>query len=322
MSATHLTGLDGKNPIGFFAALGVQVAFASEIEQPRLWWTDGITPHAVVDGDFTIDRIANQVAKISDQWINSAFMRPRRPDGTDMPKGDELKLAPDDLWTYLYYNAPDHSLVTALVAEGSLDRKGVAKPTDFNFTAGQQKFLSMAREILSQVSEQDLSEGLKGPWRYNNSKCPSLMWDTSDDRVHALMARKPSSEVKLTNPGPEALAILGLSMHPVFARKDRGRTLTQGCSGSWTKGCYSWPLWGRPARLHAVKSLLAHAYHEETADRKRLQAPKGHEHSPVADRQRWFRGWGVFTIFKAKIKRSGKGYASFRPTEVAWKSPA
>ena len=38
MSGTHLPGLEGTNPLGFLAALGVQVAFANEDAQPRLGW--------------------------------------------------------------------------------------------------------------------------------------------------------------------------------------------------------------------------------------------------------------------------------------------
>ena len=44
MIGTHLPGLEGTNPLGFLAALGVQVAFANEDEQPRLWWSDDVTP--------------------------------------------------------------------------------------------------------------------------------------------------------------------------------------------------------------------------------------------------------------------------------------
>ena len=312
MNATHLTGLDGNNPIGFFAALGVQVAFASEAEQPSLWWSDDITPHAVVDGDFTINRIADQAIKISRQWAGSAFMRPRRPDGTDMPKGNELKLTPEDLRTYLgqtLANEPGSYLITALVAEGSLDGNGLAKPTDLNFTSGTQFFLTIAREILGQASREDVLEGLAGPWRYSNKKISSLKWDISDDRQYALRAKKPNDK-KPTNPGPEALAVLGLSLHPVFARQ--GRTLTQGCSGSWGKGYYSWPLWRKPARPYAVKSLLAHAYHPESADPK---------HSRTAeDRKRWFRSWGVSTILKVAIERPRPSlYGQFRPPKVVWR---
>ena len=81
-----------------------------------------------------------------------------------MPKGDELKLLPGDIREYLRQAVRcDWSgrLVTALVAEGSLDNQGVAKPSDFYFTAGQQKFLDTARKILNAVSGEDIKAGLR-----------------------------------------------------------------------------------------------------------------------------------------------------------------
>lgn len=306
IDGTQLTGLEGTNPLGFLAALGVQVAFASETEQPRLWWSDDITPHAVVDADFGIERIAERVLAAFAHWIGAPALNPRRRDGSAMPKGDELKLAPSDLRDYLdRARSADASerLSSALVAEGSLDNQGVAKPSDLYFTAGQQKFLDMARQVLCGASLQEVMAGLRGPWKYE-SRLPSLMWDVVDDRVYALTAADPSKDKKLTNPGPEALAVLGLSRHPVFAGRDR--TLTQGCSGSWKAASYSWPLWCSPARPHAVTSLLAHA------------------HDPQAgDRQRWFRAWGIVQILRSPIRRSGRGgYGTFGPAEVVWQRDA
>ena len=255
-----------------------------------------------MDEKFNLERIADQCIKVFALWRNSPAIAPKRPDGSDMRKGDELKLKPDDIRTYL--RLIDHcdlskGLITALVAEGSLDNQGVAKPSDLYFTAGQQKFLATARQILDGVSLCDLLSGLEGPWNYE-SELPSLGWDVVDDRIYALRARNPSPETKLTNPGPEALAILGLSLHPVFGSKDR--TLTQGCFGSWKAGAYSWPLWHKPASPRAVKSLLAHGY------------------DPAAsDRNRWFRSWGIFRILRSPIRRSGQGgYGTFGPSEVAW----
>lgn len=191
-------------------------------------------------------------------------------------------------------------MATALLAEGSLDNQGVAKPSDFYFTAGQQKFLDTARKILDAAAHQEIVTGLEGPWRYE-STIPSLGWDVTDDRVYALRANNPSPEKKLTNPGPEALAVLGLSLYPVFA--GRGRTHTQGCSGSWKNGWYSWSLWQRPATPHAVKSLLAHAYH----------------HSAPSNRHLWYRSWGISTILRSPIRRTDQGgYGTFGPAEVMW----
>lgn len=304
MSGTILKGIEGTNPLGFFAALGIQVVFASESEQPRLWWSDDVTPRAVVDLNFTIERVADQALKTFVRWKDSPAMTPQSGEGSFMTKGDELKLASTDLRTYLAQVHDSDSvgaLATALVAEGSLDNQEVSKPSDLYFTAGQQKFLKMARDILGGVSREDLLIGLKGPWKYE-SKLPSLMWDIGDDAVYAHRAKNPSTEKKLTNPGPEALAVLGLSLHPVFA--GNGRTLTQGCSGSWKTGYYSWPVWSKPASLNAVRSFLAHAY-EPT----------------LAGRHRWFRSWGIEKVLRSPIRRSDQGgYGTFGPYEIIWQA--
>ena len=165
MNQIHLTGLEGTNPLGFLAALGVQVAFGLKARQPRLWWSDDIIPHAVVDEEFDLERITAQCMKAFALWRSSPAIAPKRPDGSDMPKGDELKLKPDDIRTYLQFIDQDdrgEGLITALVAEGSLDNQGVAKPSDLYFTAGQQKFLAVARQILNGVVREDLLTGLKG----------------------------------------------------------------------------------------------------------------------------------------------------------------
>ena len=301
MNGTRLAGLEGTNPLGFLAALGVQVAFASQPERPRLWWNADVTPRAVVDGNFTVERIADRALETFAEWKDSPALNPRR-----MQKGDELKLSAADLRTYLDLNrggGPGCTLSTALVAEGSMDNQGASKPSDLYFTAGQQKFLGMARDILGGVSHEHLIAGLEGPWTYE-SQLPSLMWDVVDDREYALAANNPSSSKKLTNPGPEALAILGLSLHPVFMGRDG--TLTQGCSGSWKSGFYSWPLWCKPASPGAVRSLLAHAY--------------ATKRQPIAeDRRRRFRSWGVTRVLRSPIRRTDQGgYGTFGPPEVVW----
>ena len=306
MNGTALTGLEGTNPLGFLAALGVQVAFASESEQPSLWWSTDVTPHALVDRNFSLERIADQALGIFKRWLNSPTLNPKRADGTKMPNGDDLKLEPRDIRAYLGDGSQcdfGGSLATALLAEGSLSANGKAKPSDLYFTTGNQKFLYMIRKIMQGVTREDLLTGLTGPWIYQ-SKLPSLMWDISDDRVYALRSVNPSNVKKRTNPGPEALAVLGLSLHPVFG--DQGRTHTQGCSGRWSEGWFSWPLWRKPARPHSVNALLAHA--------------RGSETQPAAtDRQQWFPAWGVFKLLRSQIRRSGRGGAgTFAPPETSW----
>lgn len=292
MTGTHLTGLEGTNPLGFFAALGVQVVFEGSSEVPRLWWSDDVVPHAVVDDSYSVEKIANRAMEVFPAWLESPALSP----GLE-PAGD-VKFKESDIAVYLTRSrrsALGAGLAAALVAEGSLDKSGVAKPTDLYFTAGQQKFLKMAVDILEGVTAEDLEIGLSGPWTYQ-SNLSSLMWDVTDDSNYALSASDPSKGKKLTNPGPEALAILGISRYPVFGSS--GRTLTLGASGSWKRGSFTWPMWTKPGSHRIVPSLLTHA---ASAQSDLLPA------------------WGITRVMQSALRRSDQGgYGTFGPPEVIW----
>lgn len=305
---THLTGLEGNNPLGFLAALGVQVLYDFEEQQPKLWWTDDVIPHAVVDSAFDIDRIVEQAFEVFPQWLESPALNP----GFGAKADDTAKFNPTDLQKYLAQtrsHQPGNRLAAALVAEGSLDGAGkVAKPTDLYFAAGQLKFLKIARTILAEVEREAVFEALEGPWSYTSS-ISSLGWDVTDDRIYAIAPTNPAKEKKMSNPGAEALAVLGLSRHPVFTSRDqrgRHRTLTVGCSGPWRRnGAYTWPLWSRPSGPKAVDSLLAHA--------------TGNTTKQLRDRGPWYRSWGITQVTKSAIRRSSQGgYGTFGPPEIIW----
>lgn len=296
MNGTHLTGLTGTNPLGFLAALGVQTLFEHEEERPLLWWTDDIIPHAVVDDRFDVDRIIDCAMDRSfPAWLTSPALNPRLGGKSD----DTGKFSRDGLRAYLEQansDAPGNRFASALVAEGSYDGAGAtAKPSDLYFAAGPAKFLSDARKILEKVEPEHLETGLLGPWSFD-SDLPSFRWDVGDDPNYALAAAKPGVN-KQTNPGPEGLALLGLSQYPVYG--SHGRTLTQGCSGPWRRnGSFTWPLWTRPAGPGAVKSLLAHV------DYSQQPTP----------RSEWYRAWGVSLIMRSTIKRSDQGgYGNMSP---------
>ena len=298
MNETHLTGLEATNPLGFFAALGVQVAYLQSHIAPKLWWSPGAVPHAVVDGVVTLDAIAETALEaISRHRHCAAIETGLKPEG-------DIKFDGDTLLRYLDGCRNDDTaapLASSLVAQGSFDNKREAKPSDLYFTAGQQRFLRMTSEILDAVTVDDLIIGLTGPWPYE-SDVKSLMWDVADDRLYALSSANPAKESKLTNPGPEALAILGLTQFPVFG--SASRTLTVGASGSWKRGTFTWPVWTKPAGRRVVASFLAHA------------SAQG---SQLERRSVSFRAWGVSMVLQSAIRRSSQGgYGTFSPPEVLW----
>jgi hypothetical protein len=97
----------------------------------------------------------------------------------------------------------DADLFTALVAEGAVDGRGNTKPTHLHFTAGQQRFLQIARELAAAVDADRLREALFGPWR-EDSPLPSLSWNSGGERLYALRAIDPAKDKRLGVPGPRA----------------------------------------------------------------------------------------------------------------------
>ncbi|MDE0268052.1 MAG: hypothetical protein OXI96_03325 [Acidimicrobiaceae bacterium] len=294
-SRTVLSGLPGVNPLGFLAALGTQAALVEQGINCKLHWTNHPIPRPVLSPAVDFQGITRSVHTVSGLWL----------EGPALDVDPKLKLKPPKIREYLKRcrDAGKSGLLAAcLLAEDSLDNNGVAKPSDFYFTAGNQKFVAMARTILGDVSEEEIVNDLSTPWSYNSER-ESLGWDSTDDRLHAYSADDPSSIKKSSNPGAEALAVIGLSRYPCFA-SPKG-TLTQGCSGSWKEGSFVWPLWDVPATVHSVKSLLA-----------QVAAPT----SSKKDRRfKWYAAWGVTQVMQSQIRRSDQGgYGTFGPPRVVW----
>ncbi len=303
MPELELPGLSGNNPLGFLAGLGAQAA-ASEIDASVLMrWSDGPEPHAVLAGIQDPRTVAEAAMSLAEAWLKGPALAPDLD-----PK---LKFEPDGIRQYLKEArtaSATGSLAMCLVAENSLDNSGKAKPSDFYFTAGQMKFVAMAREILEGVTQDELIADLTGPWRYASSM-PSLMWDVVDDRVYALTSKNPSTEKKQTNPGAEALALLGLSRYPCY-RAATG-TVSTGCSGSWKRGAFTWPLWDRPATSASVGALLTHASMPEPHGTDSARGLENHA--------RQYGGWGVMRVMQSQIRRSDQGgYGTFGPPRVIW----
>ena len=299
MSEIELRGLVGSNPLGFLAALGAQVALEHADQPTEMRWTDAALPCPSLSGGLELEVIAGAVLRLAEDWLTG----PVFAQGVD----NKLKLSSLEIADYLKQARAAGSVGTlapCLVAENSLDNQQKAKPSDFYFTAGQMKFLAMASEILSQVTDEELMVDMTGPWRYNTRRS-SLMWDVVDDRLYALRATDPSSEQKLSNPGAEALALIGLSRYPCF-RSVTG-TVSQGCAGSWKRGSFTWPLWNRPASPATVKALLAHASAPDADDSK------------AGTNIRHYASWGVTRVLQSQIRRSDQGgYGTFGPSRVIW----
>jgi hypothetical protein len=262
-----------------------------------LRWTDDLVPHAVVAGPGDLGQLLDTLDKDREQWTGSPVLRfpaDGQPLADAKPDGRQLRQWFEHVGDRNRQRA-DADLLCALVAEEAFDNNGRAKPTHLHFTAGQQRFLSMVRELAAAVDRDRLQEAICGPWRYD-SPLPSLSWDSRGERVYAVRAVNPSNEKRLGVPGADWLAFRGLIFYPV-TRTSRGSLRTTACDTEWKRSAFRWPIWTGPASRYVVRSLVA--------DPRLVSQPPRATPVDLAAR-------GIASIRQASIRRSDQGgYGSF-----------
>lgn len=305
MTGISLKALRGRNPLGLFAALGALDVATRCLPGRRvtLHWTDALEPTAVLAGPDSFQHLVELCDRDRERWATSPVLTwgPERDGGKPL---DDLKPHPEDVRAWFEAalahgrrtgDRADVDLLSSLVAEGALAGRGDSKPTHFHFTAGQQKFLVMVRELQRSVDAERIAEALGGPWRYD-SELPVLGWDARGERIYALRGIDPAKEKRRGVPGADWLGFLGLRFFPVAVRQ--GQLLTVGCSPGWKSGTFSWPLWDVPLTAPTIASLLADGGLERLSTEER-------------------RALGVHHLLRAPIRRSDQGgYGSFGAPEL------
>ena len=293
-AATALRGLDGRNPMGAFAALGVQAVFFGDPDPPNLWWRNDYTLHAMTDAG--ADEIAERaMARFAESIRGPALSPDMSLKGAAALKFAERKDTRKYLADAREAGEWHAALASSLVCEGPLSGKGDSKQTDLYFMAGRETFLDMARKALGQVTKERVLASLTAPWEYrdNVKKTGTFKWDASHD------AEVPSvreGDGKFTNLGAEALALMGLAFRPVFGR---ARPSTAGVRFERGERFLEWALWSCPASPDATR-LLANMDFDDRRPETGL----------VMER------FGVFRVFRSRIRRFGQGYGAFSPARI------
>ena len=300
---TFLRGLPGDNPLGFLAALGVQVALAVQGLDHKLHWTDDPIPHPVVSPARDLEEIARAVRAVAQDWLDGPVFT------SDLDQ--TLKVDASDARDYLRQarNAGKQgTLALCLLAENGRYKSGnsigKSQPTDFYFTAARQQFLAMARTRLRTTSVENILSDMSDLWQYKCNDSNSLMWDLQADRHHAYSAADPNdhkANPKSTNAGAESLAILGLSCFPCHSHD--GNTRTRGFQRVSRLKYFSWPLWTVPITPQVVSSLLSH-----------VSAPTLDIEGP----ETMYAAWGIMRVMQSQIRSRGQGFGTFGPPRVVW----
>lgn len=294
MTELTLTALDGQNPLGLFAALGVLAAITETEPSARLRWryAGGWCPVLTSECP-DVESLVRDLDADRQGCIGNAALALNYEDKRDLkpPPGQFRTLLLELLENSSPRQRRDVDWASAFATDVAVDNKGNTKPTAFHFTAGQQQFLQMTGELVTRVTASDLAAALVGPWAYD-SPLPVLGWDATASRDYALRASDPSTDKKLGVPGADWLALRGLSFFPVVPRGIR--VVTTGCSGGWKDGQFCWPVWTVALTAPVVRSVLGLGTEAMSREERRAR--------------------GIGAVFCSAIKRSDQGgYGSFEP---------
>jgi hypothetical protein len=302
-----LPALDGTNPLGFLAALGVLDVVHRAGREPTLRWTADLVPVPVFRGVPEEEELVELIDADRARWQNSVVLRGPADDQLDdvkPPHAVHRQWAREVVST-LGDTRADADLFCALLSEYAVDGKNNGKPTHLHFTAGQQKFLVMVRELANQVDAERIREAIFGPWR-EDSPLPVLSWSSQGERIYALRAVNPSSEKRLGVPGADWLAFLGLVFFPtraVTGNYGQSASLTtSGCDRPWKRSALRWPLWTVLLERDTIWSLVGDS---DVVGKDRRLSPDE------------LRARGVLQVMQAPIRRSDQGgYGSFGGASV------
>ncbi|MGH8612213.1 MAG: type I-G CRISPR-associated protein, Cas3-extension family [Gammaproteobacteria bacterium] len=300
MSRVILRGLNGTNPLGFLASLGLLRLLRQTNDVARLGFLSDGSFHPFVegfDGDITalVCRDAALAEGKQEWWLEYEKA------GKDGVIVADLKPPPPVFKDFLdacveHWCSGDGEPVAFAAAFGTsviVDRtknKNI-KPTAFHFTAAQQEFLDIVEKIRAVVTSEWANRSLfEGHADHPGS---NLRWDPSAERNWALRLNDPQKDGTRVDAPLEWLAFRGLPLFPCFPFG--ARIITTAVSGRSDDMKMTWPLWSVPISLETARSTLQITWSGASRDRAMR---------------------GVFAVCTSAIRRTSQGFGNFGPAMV------
>lgn len=301
MSRIDLLGVDGSNPLGFLAALGL----LRLVPGAKLGFSEDGSFRAFLhefdkqasDLAALVAADASASADLESPWrftyTKAATKKqgPREVADLKPPPADFKQFLATCIKSWLMGNEEAAAYAAAYGTDVAVDGKGNTKPTAFHFTAAQQTFLGAVESIRASVNEKWVMTSLVDG--HGEQPGSNLRWDPGAERNWALMASNPNGAGTRVDAPLEWLAFRGLPLLPSFPHGTR--IITTGVSGRGDDMTFTWPLWSVPASLQTVRSAL--------------QLDWGGAVREHAER-------GVFAICSSGIRRTSQGFGNFGPSSV------
>ncbi len=275
-----LPGIDGTNPLGFLAALGV-LASLSRIDgltSARMRWTlknATWVPCIMFDASVSLTE-DGLLDKLVTTLVND---RSRHPANLYEQLQDEVNSRRSFFETVV----SDASLTARARVDFLSAIASDASPDDAVNqlqTTRRDYHLGNIDSILSATTRDHLLRTLFVAWDYSDPlNNQSLHLDPTEDRRHAYQWNKPSGDPSRNRVGgmlgANRLAIEAIALFTSFPRNSRLATV--GFRGSRSHDTFwTWPIWGTSVSLDVAKTTLAieelQADEFDSSTRKRLKA--------------------------------------------------
>ena len=265
-----LSGLDGGNPLGFLAAIGVlQVLSDSNAEALMAWQVtpNGWRPYLTGCGDDQ-DQICLALQTYFCNSPTAIFDIGKTLDG--QKQSNKFPFDAEKFVNVLkaavaqahLLNRREVDFLAAFGSELHPDKDGLFQCTQFKMVrsgdSNSQGMLFYAKKSQKDPNIEILKRTLFLTWEYQDDGY-SLRWDPIEDQRYALRWRNPSQSSVSEGPGTmiaaNALAVEALRCFPaVPIGKEVSTTGFQRLESQVT---FVWPIWTRPSSAHTVRSLLS-----------------------------------------------------------------
>ena len=252
-------GLDGRNPLGFLAAVGaVRTATLAEPDSNwRMKWLER-------QGTWVPELSAARAC--SGQELVALLMPALQPESTPEFDFDKNLAVSPERFGEAAGNAQRRAslrdrryadFMASFGCEALTTRDGKIQDTALRTMsgAGHQHFLGTMRQLVHDTDDRELYESLFASWTYKNKKL-GLRWDPQEDRRYALRWDNPSGGDGVpTMRGANRLAVEALPLLPAVPV---GRRLeTTGFTRHNKAVHLAWPIWESALPVEVIRSLLA-----------------------------------------------------------------
>lgn len=268
-SYTHrFSGLDGSNPIAFLAALGTVRALGEADSDARmLWecfggaWRPTVRTSLAPDQDSLV------------RWLSERLAGREHNGEFDLRSGQQNTTVAPEVFEGFVRKAVEHAeagpegrrevdFAAAFGCEATANAKGERISDTALRTmsgSGNQHFLAIMRNVISETREEHFKRTLFLPWDYADPmQSSTLRWDPADDRRYAYRWTDPGlpkTRKRGGMLGANRLAIEGLPLLPSLPAGKGVRTT--GFRSNASRVEWTWPIWSVPAGLDVIRSVLA-----------------------------------------------------------------